>query len=405
MSVAPVFTAIGVSALPTPERDPNALRPAHHANDTKSLFVNPWPSFRTQTFSSMAKASFIYGNLSNPPAVPDDFANKLGLRKPDFGYTVTTSSGSSTQPDASKSTMKATWLGHACVLLELPSPDGAARGARILFDPVFSHRCGPYSCLGPARYIQPPCKLEELPSVDIVVISHNHYDHLDTHSITTLDKVFRPHFFAPLNNGAYFKANKVAEERTHILDWWEARNVTVYLPGAATSSEEAPVSTVKTTFEVTCTPAQHFTGRGLTDRFHTLWSSWAIRDPASGKKAWFGGDTGYRTVHVGEKEDDVPVCPEFKKIGEKFGGFDLAFIPIGAYETRDAMSSVHCAPQDSVRVFQDIRAKRAIGMHCTWALTNEPLMEPPQKLREECEKLGVPKDAFDVCALGETVFA
>ncbi|KAG8975199.1 hypothetical protein FRB90_009588, partial [Tulasnella sp. 427] len=169
----------------------------------------------------------------------------------------------------------------------------------------------------------------------------------------------------------YFKSVKVPEERTHILDWWDSRDVIVDLPATSASSGEAEGSAkVKTTFEVTCTPAQHFTGRGLTDRFHTLWASWAIRDPASGKKAWFGGDTGYRTVHAGENEDDVPVCPEFKKIGEKFGGFDLAFIPIG-----------------------------------TWTLTTEPLMEPPQKLREECEKLGIPKDAFDVCALGETVFA
>ncbi|KIO18319.1 hypothetical protein M407DRAFT_32027 [Tulasnella calospora MUT 4182] len=203
MSLAPFFTAISVS--PAADRDPSAPRPAHHANDTKSLFVNPWASFRTQTISSLMK--FMYGAVSHPPAVPEDFSTKLGLRKPDFGYNNTTSE-STTPADTNKSSMKATWLGHACFLLELPSPDGATRGARILFDPVFSNRCSPFSFMGPARHIPPPCKLEELPSVDIVVISHNHYDHLDTHSITTLDKLFRPHFFAPLNNGAYFKANK-----------------------------------------------------------------------------------------------------------------------------------------------------------------------------------------------------
>ncbi|KIO24143.1 hypothetical protein M407DRAFT_213261 [Tulasnella calospora MUT 4182] len=252
--------------------------------------------------------------------------------------------------------MKATWLGHACFLLELPPPDGAARGARILFDPVFSHRCFPFTFIGPARHTPPPCKLEELPSVDIAVISHNHYDHLNTHNITTLDKLFRPHFFAPLNNGAYFKSNNVPEERTHILDWWDARNVT-----------------------------------RLDGSVHTLWASWAIRDPASGKKAWFDGDTGYRTVHPGENEDELPVCPEFKNIGEKFGGFDLAFIPIGAYNIREVTSCVHCAPQDSVRIFKDVRAKKAIGTH--W-----------YAISSQCEKLGISKDEFDICGLGETVF-
>ncbi|KAG8923981.1 hypothetical protein FRC01_012088, partial [Tulasnella sp. 417] len=315
-----------------------------------------------ETFSALVK--FLYGKVVHPPPVPEDFASKLGLRRPDFGYTAATSSEPTSNVNATKSSMKATWLGHACFLLELPAPDGAARGARILFDPVFSHRCSPFTFMGPARHIPPPCRLEDLPSVDIVVISHNHYDHLDTHSITTLDKLFRPHFFAPLNNGAYFKSIQVPEERTHILDWWEARNVTVDLPTATSMPpDEAPTSTIKATFEVICTPAQHSTGRGLMDRFHTLWASWAIRDPTSGKKAWFGGDTGYRTVRPGENEDDFPVCPEFRKIGEKFGGFDLAFIPIGAYDIRELTSCAHCAPQDSVRVFKDVQAKRAIGMH------------------------------------------
>ncbi|KAG9048553.1 hypothetical protein FS837_012622 [Tulasnella sp. UAMH 9824] len=307
--------------------------------------------------------NLVYDHVAHSPATPKDLAAKLGLRKPDFGYPVATAE-SPTPLDTNKSSMKATWLGHACFLLELPSPDGAARGARILFDPVFSTRCSRFPFMGPTRLIPPPCKLEELPSIDIVVISHNHRDHLDTHSITTLDKLCRPHFFAPLNNGAYFRSKKVPEERTHILDWWDTRNVTVDLPASATgSSEEESKSTIKTTFEVTCTPAQHASGRNSTDKCRMLWASWAIRDPASDKKAWFGGDTAYRTVLKGENEDEAPVCPEFKRIGEKFGEFDLAFIAIGTYRPRDAMSCVHCTPQDSVRVFQDVRAKRAIGMH------------------------------------------
>ena len=152
---------------------------------------------------------------------------------------------------------------------------------------------------------------------------------MDEPTLKELEKLHKPHIFAPLGNGHWFKSLGVPAERTHILDWWEVRNVLV---GLASSTPDA--KNVETTFAVTCTPAQHFTGRGILDRFKTLWSSWAIEDLGSGGtekgfKAWFGGDTGYRSVYDGEDEDANPVCPEFKKIGEKFGGFDLAFIPIG----------------------------------------------------------------------------
>ncbi|KAG9037754.1 hypothetical protein FRB95_004040 [Tulasnella sp. JGI-2019a] len=383
-------------------------RPAHHLNDHKNSFHNPWESFRKVPMTEMLPT--IPKMLFSGPSIPKDIETQLKQQVPTWGLT-TPSNLSSPSKDPKK--IKSTWLGHACFLLELPAPDGAERGARILFDPVFSHRCSPFSFAGPARYTNPPCKMSDLPPVDIIVISHNHYDHLDTHTLTTLEKSHAPHIFAPLGNDAYFKSIGIPEDRTHIMDWWEARDVKVALPS---SSSGGP--TVEATFTVSCTPCQHFTGRGILDRFKTLWASWVIEDrPAStspsapGVKCYFAGDTGYRTVHS-EKEDDdpvalekLPVCPEFKRIGEKFGGFDLAYIPIGAYKPREFMSPIHCAPKDSVRVFQDIKAKRAIGMHWgTWVLTLEPVMDPPKMLAEECKKLGIPDSAFNVCGLGETVF-
>lgn len=110
------------------------------------------------------------------------------------------------------------------------------------------------------------------------------------------------------------------------MDWWDDRTATVLLPSTDASAEP-----IKAEFRLTCTPCQHFTGRGVFDRFKTLWASWAVEDltgPAK-SKVWFGGDTAYRSVLEGENEDEVPVCPAFKEIGEKFGSFDLAFIPIG----------------------------------------------------------------------------
>ena len=170
-----------------------------------------------------------------------------------------------------------------------------------------------------------------------VFISHNHYDHLDTHTIKTLESLHKPHFFAPLGNDTYFKDLGIPKDRIHCLDWWDRRDITVDLP--VTGGD----STMKATFAATCTPCQHFTGRGILDRFASLWSSWVIEDMPSydaatpsttetgngGVKLWFAGDTGYRSVENGDNEDEVPVCPEFKNIGNKFGSFDLAFIPIG----------------------------------------------------------------------------
>ncbi|KAG8889892.1 hypothetical protein FRB98_002246 [Tulasnella sp. 332] len=346
-------------------------RPAHHLNDEKNSFHNPWDSFRLvkprQMFTLLP--SMLFGT----PPIPKDIETQLNKQKPTWGLA---------KPDSPKSIssepkkIKSTWLGHACFLLELPAPE------------------------------DPPCKMTDLPPIDIIVISHNHYDHLDTATLTTLEKIHAPHIFAPLGNDDYFKHISIPKDRTHIMDWWEARDVTVGLPSAA--------GKVEATFTVSCTPCQHFTGRGILDRFKTLWASWVIEDrPAgssAGVKCYFAGDTGYRAVRNAEEDDNdallekLPVCPEFKRIGEKFGGFDLAYIPIGAYNPREFMSPIHCAPKDSVRLFQDIKAKRAIGMHWgTWILTLEPVMDPPKMLEAECKKAGIPEGAFNVCGLGETV--
>jgi N-acyl-phosphatidylethanolamine-hydrolysing phospholipase D len=156
------------------------------------------------------------------------------------------------------------------------------------------------------------------------VISHNHYDHMDTSTLQTLNRLHpHIHFFAPLGNDHYLASIGIPEDRFHCLDWWDNRTVTINLPNAVETG--APL---REEFKLTCTPAQHFTGRGLLDRFKTLWSTWVVESREV--KVFFGGDTGYRTVLEGENEDEVPVCPAFKEIGDKFGGFDLAFIPIGS---------------------------------------------------------------------------
>ena len=161
---------------------------------------------------------------------------------------------------------------------------------------------------------------------------------LDTSTIRTLfQRTRKPYIFAPLGNGPLFRHMGIAESHIHIMDWWESKHVEVEIP-ATTDDGEAQ----KAAFDVTCTPCQHFTGRGIFDRFKTLWASWVVQEAAAGSsdvqkpttdftgvKVYFAGDTGYRSVPEGMNEDEVPTCPAFLEIGERFGGFDFAMIPIG----------------------------------------------------------------------------
>ncbi|KAI0669451.1 N-acyl-phosphatidylethanolamine-hydrolyzing phospholipase D [Trametes maxima] len=372
-------------------------RPAHHLNDTQTRFTNPWPSFRTQKPSQWV--SFFLAQAFNSPKIPRDLATRIPSYTPDW-----TAKGS---PDA----IKATWLGHACFLVELPTPEGAARGPRILFDPVLSHRCSPVQWIGPARLLPTPCVAEDVPPVDVICISHNHYDHMDFPTLRTVYDAHKPHIFAPLGNLHHLQSLGVADAHIHILDWWDASAVSLTLPRAGgPPNPDAPSDGVPATFVVTCTPAQHTANRSAFDRWTTLWASWAVHEELpptntarAPRKVYFAGDTGYRTVWDGEDEETVPRCPAFAEVGERFGEFDLALLPIGAYAPRAMWSNLHASPADAVAIFKDVRAKKALAMHWgTWTLTTEPTMEPPQLLKEECAKAGLGEGVFEICGLGET---
>lgn len=189
---------------------------------------------------------------------------------------------------------------------------------------------------------EPGCTLAELPRIDAVVLSHNHYDHL---SLPSLKAIFAANpdaaLLMPLNTG-HITRGLAKRENEREIDWWESLTV--------------QKGEVELTF--TATPAQHMTARTAWDLARSLWCSWMVE--FDGKKVWFGGDTGYSAVDDETHDIDPsrPVCPAFKEIGERFGDVDLAFIPIGAYASRSFLSTVHCAPIDSVRVFRDIVGTR-----------------------------------------------
>jgi N-acyl-phosphatidylethanolamine-hydrolysing phospholipase D len=254
-----------------------------------------------------------------------------------------------------------TWVGHATVLLRVG-------GLSVLTDPHFSERASPLGFAGPKRVVPPVPSLDELPHIDAVVHSHNHYDHLDRDTVAKLAEQAggSPRFFVPLGLEDWFARRGIYDVVE--LDWWEKLN----FKG----------------LELHFVPVQHWSKRTLADENRSLWGGWVIRHPEL--SFFFAGDSGYSR--------------DFADIGARFGGFDLAAIPIGAYAPRWFMQIMHLDPAEAVRVHQDVNARRSIAIH--WGtfenLTDESLYEPPLKLAEERKKAGLADDDFVVLRHGET---
>lgn len=304
-----------------------------------------------------------------------------------------------------KDNLRATWIGHASWLVETPVAKGAERGIRVLFDPVFSDRTSPFSFAGPKRYTPTPCTLDELPDVDIIIISHSHYDHLDIVTVKPLyDQRNGPlHFFVPLGVRQWFlehvgcSDNEVTEQ-----DWWQARQATVDGLGS---------------IELTCCPAQHTSGRTIWDHDKTLWCSWAMKTLESDKNLYFAGDTAYQLLGTSSP------CPAFSQIGQTFGPFDLALLPIGLYSPIKFSSAVHVHPEQTLEIHKAVRSKLSLGMHYGTvrgglSAVFEPVTDPPRRWREAAEKEGiwcgggvegdgaavdVGKGGAGLCHVGETV--
>ncbi|KAF6805324.1 N-acyl-phosphatidylethanolamine-hydrolyzing phospholipase D [Colletotrichum sojae] len=387
LSMASYTTTITrISELgPSPE---DATSRPHHIkkNGTTVSFKNIHPSFGDGVGLSRMFQHVVWPRLTGKLQSPDTTPPTVSVVKPEF---------LSTRNASQK--LRATWLGHACYYVEFPS------GLRVLFDPVFEDRCSPFSFVGPKRYTPKPCDLAEIPFVDAVLISHSHYDHLSHESVITIQK-HNPdvHFFVGMGLESWFK--KAGLKNVTELDWWEDAELSLSINKNAIGEFKA------ITAQVSCLPCQHTSARTPFDKDTTLWASWAVKSDE--KSVWFGGDTGYRAVpYVPPNVDDygqdfaaLPVCPQFKQIGEFRGPFDLGLIPIGAYYPRVAFSPMHANPFDSVEIFQDTKCQHAMGIHWgTWALTMEEVLEPPRLLRQAMKRKGLPETGvFDVCDIGES---
>jgi N-acyl-phosphatidylethanolamine-hydrolysing phospholipase D len=262
-------------------------------------------------------------------------------------------------------------LGHSTWLVQVG-------GRNVLLDPVWGERASPVGFAGPRRWAAPGVAFERLPPIDLVVLSHDHYDHFDD---ATLRRLAREHpeaaWLAPLGVAARLRARGAA--RVAELDWW---------------GEHAADG-----LRATCVPAQHFSGRTPFDRDSTLWCGWVLRAAEGGRAVWFVGDTGRH--------------PEFGAIARRAGPFDLVLMPVGAYEPRWFMRPVHLDPEDAVAAYGEIAAACAeahggppplmAGMHWgTFKLTDEPIDEPPRRTAAAWKAAGLPTETLWMPAFGET---
>jgi|HubBroStandDraft_1064217.scaffolds.fasta_scaffold68003_2 L-ascorbate metabolism protein UlaG (beta-lactamase superfamily) len=251
-----------------------------------------------------------------------------------------------------------TFIGHSTFLVQIG-------GVCVLFDPIWSERCSPVWFAGPRRVRAPGQSLDALPGVDLLLVSHNHYDHMDLRTLRRVRKRWAPPVATGLDNARHLA--KAGIRAAIELDWWQSTE----LAGA----------------RITYVPAQHFSARTLYDRNRSLWGGFVVE--AGGAVVYFAGDSGY--------------CPYFTEIGRRFPRIDLALLPIGAYEPRWFMHTHHVNPEEAVRAYLDLGARRAIGMHFgTFQLTDEAIDAPVLALREARAEAGVAESDFDVLAFGET---
>jgi N-acyl-phosphatidylethanolamine-hydrolysing phospholipase D len=262
---------------------------------------------------------------------------------------------------ANKDKPTVTWIGHSSFLVQLA-------GLNVLVDPQFSERASPVPFAGPKRFAPLPLALADLPHIDVVATSHNHYDHLDVATVRALASQHggSPLFLVPSALGAWFR--DLGIERVTESGWWQ-------------SIDAGPL-------RFTLVPVQHWSKRTLTDTNETLWGGWVVE----------GG--GLKIIHTG----DLGYSKDTQDIGERLGPFDFAMIPIGAYAPRWFMKAHHVDVPEALQVRRDLRASRAVGMH--WGtfegLTDESLDEPPRQLAERRREAGLAAIEFDVMKIGET---
>ncbi|NTV47752.1 MAG: MBL fold metallo-hydrolase [Chlorobiales bacterium] len=253
-----------------------------------------------------------------------------------------------------------TFINHCTFLIQVC-------GLNILTDPIWSERASPFSWAGPKRLRQPGLRFEDLPPIHTVLVSHDHYDHMDTTTLNRLNKSHQPKFFIPLDTAGTLRQESITDCTE--LNWWQ-------------SIELAP------NIKLWLAPARHFSGRWAIDHNDTLWGSFVIETPVG--KIYFAGDTGFG--------------PHFAEIRKKFGPMRLAILPIGAYKPRNLMATYHLSPEEAVQAHQILQAQTSIASHFgTFAMADDGQEEPVMELEKALAKHNVQKLDFLALAHGQTL--
>jgi L-ascorbate metabolism protein UlaG (beta-lactamase superfamily) len=247
--------------------------------------------------------------------------------------------------------IRVTFVNHSTFLIQCD-------GLNILTDPVWSGRASPVNWAGPRRMRPPGIRFEDLPGIDIILLSHNHYDHLDIKTLKKLHEQFRPAVYCPLGVGKYLRNNGI--DMVTEMDWWDERPIAEDL-------------------QLICTPAQHFSGRGMFDRDRTLWAGFAIKSSAG--TVYFAGDSGYGDF--------------FREIGRRAGPVILSLLPIGAYKPQWFMAPIHTSPEDAVRIHLEMGSQMSVGTHFgTFPLADDGMDDAVKDLEAALGKFNVPPGEF-----------
>lgn len=322
--------------------------PAHHRPG--GGFRNPWVAEAVPGFGSLLKWMLVHRTTRPRPRDPDP--SVFARLQPAFVV-----------PRAGRSELTITWAGHSSLLIQLA-------GLNVLTDPIWSARASPVRFAGPRRWVAPGIAFDDLPPLDVVLLSHNHYDHLDDRTVRRLTRRFPDaEWIVAMGLAPFVRARGAHPDRIVELDWWQEHTV-----GA---------------LRIAATPAQHFSSRGFGDRGDTLWCGYALA-ANSGARVYFAGDTGYH--------------PEFGRIGERYGPFDVALLPIGAYEPRWFMRYLHMNPEEAVAACREVQGRVMVPIHWgTFKLTDEAMDEPPVRARSAWLAAGLPDGGYRQLAHGETL--